>query len=68
MSKQEIKDKGDRVWEVVNLVASATGGAILALGDTPTIYKDVTVGAVVGAVLLATVLFRITKLVMNESK
>lgn len=70
MSKQEIKKTGNRLWDLLNLVACTTGGAILAFSkDTPSLYNtNISLGQVVGAILLATVTVRVAHLVMNEER
>ena len=69
MSKQEIKKVGNRAWDVVNLVSCGVGGALLTFATTtPTVVTDFTFGQIVGGILLATVLFRVSHLVFNEQR
>lgn len=72
MSKQDIKKAGNRTWDVVNLIACATGGAMLTFAtETPTfsvLGRTVSFGQVVGAVLLSTAVVRIAHLVYNEER
>jgi hypothetical protein len=69
MSRKDIQVKANRTWDVINLGAAAVGGAILTFSaDTPTIYRNFTIGQVVGAILIATVTVRVAHLVHAEQR
>lgn len=73
MSRKELseltKKKANRTWDTVNLIAAAVGGAILAFAaETPALYQNITIGQITGAVLLATVVFRVAHLIHNEQR
>ena len=69
MSKQDLKKKANRTWDTVNLFAAAVGGALLTFtADTPVLFRSITVGQLVGAVLLSTVAFRIAHLIHSEER
>ena len=69
MSSKDLKKAGNRTWDVINLVACATGGSLLTFtANTPEVFRSVSVGQIVGAVLLATATARIAHLVYNEQR
>jgi len=69
MSKQDIKKATNRTWDSLYTLASAVGGALLTFTEsTPSVAgTDITWGQIVGAVLLATVVFRVVALIFNEN-
>lgn len=69
MSKNDIKKAGNRTWDVINLIACSVGGAILTFGSSTTeLLNSITVGQVVGSVLLATAIVRVAHLVYKEER
>lgn len=69
MSKQDIKKATNRTWDVINLVSCAVGGALLTFtASTPEVISNVTVGQIVGAVLLSTAVVRVAHLIYNEQR